>query len=159
MSITNNTSASVAVDGLLRGMSLDSVRIYSVVVQLGFFRPNSASSLPVEAWITTSGNLRVEPVTPLINGEFLSQDDFFTGRSLAVFELYKLVGKEIMEAFVLESGELAFQLGEKRVLIQPDGGELEEVWAVMSDSPDTNISHQWHVALDDSGSISVRYPG
>jgi hypothetical protein len=60
MNAINSQVATKTVSKLLRGAQLDTIRVFSVIVQLGFIRIDIMQDLPQEIWIVISGNLRVE---------------------------------------------------------------------------------------------------
>ena len=43
-------------------------------------------------------------------------------------------------------------------LVERGEADLEEVWGVMSDSPNPADEHQWHVCFDDSGRFLLKEP-
>lgn len=158
MSITEYKSASETISVLLCGTSLDSIRIYSAIIMLGFFRPVSTTNLPIEAWISVSGYMRMEPLNRAPETPAYASSDFFAQRASILGELYLLMGKEISAARVSHAGGLEIEIGERRIRANSDGDDLEEIWAVMSDSPDANKDHSWYISLDDSGHVIVKSP-
>lgn len=157
MNLVNAQVASGVVSDLLRGAQLDTIRIYSLIVQLGFVCLHAAGRSPSEVWVSVSGNLFVEE-DPLMR-ESRSSRDFFACRESALGAVYRLIGQEVTAATVSESGALRIDLGGKHLRAEADDGEnLEEVWSVVSDSPDTNADHRWYVSLDESGALSARAP-
>ena len=158
MSLTNAQVASKIVLDLLSGAQLDTIRVHSLIVQLGFVCLGRAGNLPDEVWVSVSGTLFVEGDTSMV-GESASSRDFFARRVSALGEAYQLIGQEVTAASVSDSGTLQIYLGGKRLRAEADDDtNLEEVWSVASDSPETTAGHRWHVSLDDSGAISVRAP-
>ena len=156
MSIVSNHVASEVISSLIGGAQLDTIRIYSLVVQLGFVRLDAAEGWPNEIWVSVSGNLDV-------GGSFAadwdskSAGDLFVRRAKALGSAYLLIGKRVTAVRVSESGALQMELEDSG--LRADAGEdasLEEVWAVMSDTPDVSADHRWYVALDDSGVLSAR---
>ncbi|MEQ1718705.1 MAG: hypothetical protein ABL907_22420 [Hyphomicrobium sp.] len=161
MSIVEYKYSSSIINKLLSGMSLDSFRVYSAIILIGFIRSNSPGDLPTEAWISVSGALSVESLgSDLEESEDLNlKGDFFAARASVLGSLYRLIGGVVTTACVSPHKTLEIELGEKRICVHDDEDDFEEVWAVMSDSPDVNDTHQWYVALDDAGRINVRSPG
>lgn len=161
MNSNQNKLASDTVNSLLCGMVLDSIRVYSAVMLIGFFRPGSLVTQPSEVWISVSGGVRVDPSshTPKLPMNGVADYKFFTERALVLGELYLLIGKEVFSAYVDGSGSLDVELGQTHIQAYSDGDDLEEVWAVMSDFPDADKDHNWYVSLDDLGHVAVRING
>ena len=157
MSLTSARQASEPVSALLCGTQLDTIRVYSLIVQLGFIRVGAAD-LPQEVWVVVSGDLLVDGPTSAAADTSVASE-FFSRRALALRENYFLIGRRVTAAWVSDSGELEIELGDTRLRAKRDEhGDLEEVWAVMSETPDANLEHRWYVSLDDSGALSVCVP-
>jgi hypothetical protein len=152
-----NQNCSELVSNLLHGTQLDTIRIYSLIVQLGFIRTDrtsESSALPSEVWVTVSGDFCVEMSPKTESG---TTRDFFEKRSLMLARAYLLIGKEVTFANVSKSGLLEIHLMNNIIYAKPDDEEnMEEVWTVTSESPDVNFHHQWYISLDDTGCLSVR---
>lgn len=154
MSLINAQDRSGVISALLYGTQLDTIRVYSLIMQLGFIRLGAAKSLPNEIWVSLSGNLCLagEPsigVNPSM--------DFFERRAHALGAVYQLIGKKVTAARVSDSGALQIDIGGTCILVEADQDtNLEEVWSVMSDSAETNANHRGHVSLDDSGALSAK---
>lgn len=158
MNSTEAQRASATVASLLRGAQLDTIRIYSVVVQLGFVRLGDQAGLPGEIWLVVSGDLRVSDASERGESSGVSLG-FFDRRASALGAIYARIGQYVSSARVSVAGVLEIELGDARVLAQADQeGDLEEIWSVMSDSPEPHAPHQWFVSFDDSGNVSVRVP-
>lgn len=157
MNFVNGQRASKVVSDLLYGAQLDTIRVYSLIIQLGFVCLGRASSLPNEVWISISGTLLVEGGTSTVR-ELASSRDFFACRASILGDVYQLIGQEVAAANVSDLGVLEIHLGGCRLRAEADDTDLEEVWSVVSDSPEPTVDHQWYVVLDDSGVISVRAP-
>ena len=158
MSLVSVQAGSELVSALLRGSQLDSIRAYSLIVQLGFIRAETAEGLPGEIWLSVSGNLVVTESSS--NSTSLERGgDFFQCRALALPATYLLIGHEVTAASISETGSLRIDLGARSVHVEsyPHEG-LEEVWAVMSDSPSTTADHPWYISLDDTGALSADVP-
>jgi hypothetical protein len=152
MPIVNAHAASEIVCSLLQGAQLDTLRIYSLVMQLGFFRPENVADLPAEAWVSLSGTLvneQAEPVAP---------EDFFERRASALSAAYRLIGQRVTSAHVLDSGALRIRFGERSLRVEADDTNLEEVWSVMSDSSEPAADHSWWASLHESGELSAHAP-
>lgn len=158
MSLTNAQGASQIVFRLLLGAQLDTIRVYSLIVQLGFVCLGDAGDSPDEIWVSASGTLIVDEESSMV-GELGSAADFFARRAAALGKVYQLIGEEVTTANVSESGELQISFGGRRVRAgAEEGTDLEEVWSVVSDSPETTADHRWRVSLDDSGALSAHVP-
>jgi hypothetical protein len=150
--------ASGVVSTLLRGAQLDSIRVYSLIVQLGFVRVGAEGNLPGEVWISISGALILEEDSSMAQ-ESASLRDFFVRRAAVLGAVYRLVGREVTAAGVSASGALQVHFGGQCLRGEADDEvNLEEVWSVASDSPDTRAEHRWYVSLDDAGALSTRLP-
>ena len=148
---TNGCSEAVSI--LLVGAQLDTIRAYSLIMQLGFIRSAPSQGLPAEIWVSVSGEL--------ITGDTAACPtvDFFERRAQALGAAYHLIGRQVTAAYISESRALQIDLGDGSLRVQADGDDnLEEVWAVMSDTPDASVEHRWYVALDDTGALSLRKP-
>jgi hypothetical protein len=158
MSIVNIHVASEVISALLCGAQLDTIRVYSLIIQLGFFRENGQEALPNEIWVSVSGSLVLkDPGCPLQDGTVA--EDFFSLRGRILRETYSLIGKEVSAARVSEVNALQIDLGDKSLCAEPDNkGNLEVIWEVMSDTPDVSVHHRWHVSLDDAGVLSAHRP-
>ena len=158
MSIVNSQVASEVISSLIRGAQLDTIRVYSLIIQLGFVRIDASEELPAEIWVSVSGNLLKEQISAEA-GDSNSAGDQFGRRAIVLAETYLLIGKEVTAASVSESGTLHICLGGASLRAEADNdGSLEEVWTVMSDTPDTTADHRWYVVFDDSGVLSARIP-
>lgn len=143
---------------LLVGAQFDSFRIHSLIVYLGFVRPGAPDSLPKEIWLMVSGGLQVEVGDGGSSGEVV-QGNFTESRVTSLGLLYRLLGDRVFEVRVGEGVVLEVEMDGGVVRARPAGEtELEEVWAVMDDSPRSDDVHSWYIALDDSGQLSVRNP-
>lgn len=158
MTIANMLQASDAVSTLLRGAQLDTIRIFSLVLNLGFVHGNRIG-LPNVIWVSLSGALSIDQKSNPKSTPS-GRDDFFEVRGNAIRQLYSLIGGAVSGATVAASGRLEIVLGEHLLQVGPSesDSDLEEVWAVMSDSPDVSVDHSWYVMLDDSGRLSTRTP-
>lgn len=128
MSPTSAQGASQVVSHLLRGAQLDTIRVYSLIVQLGFVCLHSAGDSPDEVWVSASGALIVDE-GPTMVAEPRSSGDFFARRAAALSKVYRLIGQEVTAASVSDSGELQISFEGKRVRARAeDDADLEEVW-------------------------------
>ena len=158
MNMISGQGASQVVWDLLRGAQLDTIRVYSLIIQLGFVGLGRADNLPDEVWVSVSGTLHVKGDTSMV-WEVAPPQGFIARRASVLGEVYRLIGQEVTAADVSDSGALQIHLGGKLLRAEADDDTgLEEVWSVASDSPDAAADHRWHVSLDDSGAISARLP-
>jgi hypothetical protein len=157
MNLVNPQIGSEIVSALLGGAQLDTIRAYSLVMQLGFVRLSANDGLPKEIWVSLSGKFSVEG-EPSATGRGSSTEDFFGLRASTLGAAYLLIGKQVTAASVSDSGSLQIDIGGKHFRAEADNANLEEVWSVMSDSPEATSDHRWFVALDDSGALSARLP-
>jgi hypothetical protein len=160
MSSNSIERAQGALSKLLCGTTLDSIRAYSVVVQLGFFRSDDKGDLPREVWLTTTGSLRLiganDDTSQSLDG--CQERNFFEQRANVLKEIYMLIGKSVSSININMGGNLNIELGGKTLVASPDSENYEEVWAVMSDTPAADQDHQWYVGLDDTYEMIVRMP-
>lgn len=153
MNNANIDACSEAISVLLLGTQLDSIRAYSLIMQLGFVRTVPAGGLPTEVWVSISGNLITEDASTCSTG------DFFERRAQALCATYLLIGQRVTATNISDSGTLQIDLDAKSLRVEADSEDnLEEIWAVMSDTPDTSVDHRWYMVLDDAGALSVRIP-
>lgn len=158
MRTTDINLASTAIARLLTGLSLDSFRVYSTILLLGFYRADANDELPGEVWISCSGNVR--HINPR-NSERAADEfdtDFFVRRASILGKIYHLIGAIIIGADIDPSGALTISLPTGKIRFERDDESFEEVWAVMSDSPDVSGAHRWYIALEDSGVIGATIP-
>lgn len=149
----NIDSCSKAISALLLGAQLDSIRAYSLIMQLGFIRTVPADGLPVEVWVSISGDLVAKNTSPRL------MEDFFERRAQAFCTTYLLIGQKVTATSISATGALQIDFGAMSLSAEADGkDELDEVWAVSSDTPDTSVDHDWYIALDDNGALSLRTP-
>jgi hypothetical protein len=141
-----------ATSQLLVGASLDSFRVFSTVLLIGFYRSDSGPGLPNEVWLSCSGRIIVnEKGTFTLN---VNQDeDFFLQRVSVIGKLFKLIGSSVEAVAISPSGILSFEMDGVEIRCEPDKENFEEIWTVMSDSPDTSEDHRWYIALDDNGEV------
>ena len=165
MNSGKNVAGSRAVHDLLAGMTLDSVRAYSVVLLVGLHRApadqwRGEGIAVTEAWVSVSGALRVMNSEHERPGSMQAADGdcFFDARAAALGKLYRLIGEKVEAASVDGAGALTIDFQSARVKAESDGNDLEEVWAVMSGKPEPLAEHLWYVGSDAVGQVSVRRP-
>jgi hypothetical protein len=158
MSLVNAGVGCEVVSTLLHGAQLDTIRVYSLAMQLGFVRPSAVDGLPNEVWVSLSGTLCLEGTSSIL-GDAEPPKDFFEHRASILGAVYLLIGREVTSACVSDSGALLVHLGSTCLSAAVDKDmNLEEVWSVMSDSSESTADHQWYVSFDGSGALSVRTP-
>ena len=82
----------------LSGYQIDSIRIYSVFIQISFFK---SSAEIVELWLNTTSSVYVDGTA-----ETTPSEDFFDARVSAIGKIYRLIGKFIIDATVSDNGDL-----------------------------------------------------
>ncbi len=130
--------------------------MYSLILQLGFVRLNSIDDLPSEIWVSIAGRLSIKGDATAEN--LTPSDDFFDQRASALATLYPLLGQLVAGAALSDKGSLQIDVGGKRICVDAEEAELEEVWSVTSDSPDASVLHRWQITLDDCGALAVHTP-
>ena len=157
--IIDKASASAAISRLLIGATLDCFRVYSTILQLAFYRDASEGNLPNEVWISCSGSVTARYAFSESNVDLPGDLDFFTARKHVLGEVYGQIGAIVDRVFLDESGVLKLDLAGLEIEFAPDKDCFEEVWAVMSDSPNSSEPHDWYIVLDDTGQLGGRIPG
>ena len=155
MTVADRNAAAGVVAMLLQGTVLDSIRAYSLVLQLGFVRLGSVEMLPSEVWVTLSRSLQVGRSSQIDDP---GKQDFFSSRAAGLRDLYLLIGKSVTSATVQENYVLNLVIDGQTVAVSRDKENLEEVWKVVSDGPECGVESRWAVTLDDAGEISLRSP-
>ena len=158
MRTTDINLASTSIARLLIGLSLDSFRVHSSILLLGFYRPEANDELPGEVWISCSGTVQI--INPESN-EHASDKldaDFFVRRASILGKIYHLIGATIHGAGIEPAGALTISLQAASIRFERDDSSFEEVWTVMSDSPDVSDAHCWYIALEDSGEVGATIP-
>lgn len=156
--MASSSECEAVLSKLLVGAQFDSFRVHGLIVYLGFVRPDSPASLPSESWLMVSGALQVEASGDRSGCEVLDRK-FAERRATSLGLLYLLIGNHVSKVRVGEGVVLEVEMHGGVVRAGPDGEtELEEIWAVMDDSPRSDSAHLWYVALDDNGQLSVRVP-
>jgi len=156
--IIDKTSASAATSRLLLGATLDCFRVYSTILQLAFYRDAAEEGLPNEVWISCSGNVTTRHASSESNVGSPGDSDFFTARKNVLGEIYNQIGAVVDRVFLDESGVLKLDLAGMEIEFRPDKDCFEEVWAVMSDSPNSSEPHDWYIALDDARQLGGTIP-
>lgn len=159
MNLVSPLVASEAVAVLLYGAQLDTIRVYSLIVQLGFVRLGDAVNLPSEVWVSLSGEL-ASSMRESAPAKVGLAGDFYMRRVDALSAVYRLLGESVTAAGVSGSGALEIYFGGTSLRVElDDEASLEEVWSVASDSPETTAVHRWYVALNESGELFAHVPG
>lgn len=157
MNLNDRLKGHEAVSKLLCSTQLDTIRVYSLILQLGFLRLRAEDNLPRQVWVSASGRFMIEGAVQDAGGSH-REENFFSQRASVLAAMYKLIGQRVVFAGLSDSCALEINIGSTRLLIDRDDESLEEVWSVASDSPDATLDHDWSVSLDDSNEISVRVP-
>jgi hypothetical protein len=147
--------ASKAISQLLVGASLDSFRVFSTILLIGFYRSDNGLGLPSEVWLSCSGKIIVNAKED--HGLNLKQEEnFFLQRVSAIGKLFEIIGSSVEATKIGPLGSLSIEMDGVEIRCESDDENLEEIWSVMSDSPDTSEEHRWYIALDDAGKIGGR---
>lgn len=156
--IIDKVSATGAISRLLVGATLDSFRVYSTILQLAFYRDAADGNMPNEVWISCSGSVSIRNDFSESNVDSRGESDFFESRMHVLSKVYNQIGSVVDGVFLDELGVLKLGVGGIEIEFKPDKDCFEEVWAVMSDSPNTSERHDWYIALDDTGQLGGRIP-
>jgi hypothetical protein len=155
---TENDGVNTTLETMLKGTQLDTLRVYSMLIQLGFVRVNASDDLPRNVWVSASGRVTLAAMEES-DAQSVSDIDFFARRAAALRDLYLLIGGQVSSARATSSGTLEILLGSTVIRAEPEGeGDLEEIWEVTSGMPDPSPRSAWYVCLDSFGTISVRSP-
>lgn len=146
-------SASREISKLLSGTALDTFRVFSTILLLGFIRTNSDPQIPSEIWVSLSGAVHVIDKKSILQVNLSQDQDFFSQRIIAISRLFPLFGKQVISAAVGSAGALSINVDGVEIRCEADEINFEEIWAVMSDSPNPSENHRWYIALDDAGII------
>ncbi|WP_420412064.1 hypothetical protein [Roseibium sp.] len=143
---------------LLNGCQLDTIRIHSLVIQLGFICVGRSAPLPIEAWLSLSGDFAVTGSN--FSLPYSSKNDFFQRRALMLGKSYMLIGEKVTSADILETGTLQINLGSASIFAGvSEEANFENIWELTSGTPNTNANQSWYVSLADDGSFSSQKPG
>lgn len=142
-------------DYLLAGAYLDNIRVYSSELLLCFTRLNEQEK-PGEVWVSSTGRIRAAGLRHLSP---FTAETVADQRGVALYALCQLIGEEVSSVQISASGALDIFLGDWGVHLEPDEVNTEEVWSIVSDSPDPAYPHRWSVTLDDVGNLLVHTPG
>lgn len=143
------------VSRILVGAQFDCIRVFSAVWILGFFRSGIAVDLPNEIWASTSGAIHRQKNTTEVNAKQDAILPFPENRASILGDLYLLIGQDVLEASISPSGKLCISFSECKLYFEDDHETFEEVWSLMSDSPDVNADHRWYIYLSDKGRVGA----
>jgi hypothetical protein len=156
MNISTPSEGTEIADKLLCGLQLDTLRVYSLIVQLGFIRLHEADGLPDEVWGVFSCDVAVRSQN---HNHHRNQDSFIDRRAAALRGLYLLIGLRVSKVNIIQSGDLEIEFGEATLTTSWNRDvNLEECWSLMSDSPNTDADHAWYLGLDEFGALSLKTP-
>jgi hypothetical protein len=148
-----------AATDMLVGALLDSIRVFSLEVQLGFSRLPAVNPFPFAVWLCTMARLdilREGAAQPALEAE-CPDAEFFQSRAVALSQLHGLIGREITSLEIHPGGAFEIVLDRKRLIIRPNNNDFDEVWAIRSDSPEPFGQQGWSVVLDQN-QLNVRRP-
>ncbi|WP_061220257.1 hypothetical protein, partial [Leptospira santarosai] len=96
---------------LLNGAQLDSIRVYSIALDLEF-NQISKSNLPTTIYITTSNPIYLlQDFSQVSNTDY--KVDFYKQRGKVINQLYSMIGQEIKSVQLSKKGELTIAFDEK----------------------------------------------
>lgn len=152
-------SAERALQQILRGAQLDSFHVRSVDLMLCFFNGESGDDKPVYVWMQTTAaalicrsDLTEWPAAPSHSAAFHEQ------RGDLLPRLYRLIGDSVDSVAIALDGALSLNLTEHSIVLVPGPQELEEIWSVTDQTPDTFDAQGWRVALASDGKIALKRP-
>ena len=145
---------------LLVGAQLDRFTVSSLIVGICFVKLPKVAHLPVSIWLNASGQagfLKTEGIAS--NGISIPRgDDFFAAREKLLGQLYRLIGKEITAVDIDPSGALELRFETGNLVFAGDDTDLEEIWAITSDTPEPYGDQPWAVVLTDQRELVTRRP-
>lgn len=142
---------------MLTGTTLDSLRVYSVSMEIGFMHLPGTDRRPTEVWITGSGETRVISEISQVSVAALASENYFSLKADAIRALYLSIGKQVKDVALI-GNSLAVQFEGLSILIRADASEHEESWCV-ADRPAHAVEEKaWYVGLDEQGGFISRCP-
>jgi hypothetical protein len=160
MNFLASDMAEKVISRLMVGAQLDSIRVYSVIMQMGFFVPVPVDGFPNEVWLTFSGVGTFHDVESVVDvcGAHKSQD-FFEVRASFLKDAYFLLGKQIDFVSIKKSGALELKIGEKYLMVESEeDSNLEDIWSVRNGAYEPMAEEDWYITLGDSGVLAARIP-
>ena len=153
-------NAEEAVKTLFTGSQLSHFQVYSIVINLCFRKLPKLIGHPVESWLNSTGRIAFVSKLESISNDIVADKDydFFDSRERVLEEVYRLIGKEVLEIDIDPTGilELRFETG--NLIIAGDETDLEEIWSVTSDTPEPYGDQDWAITLTDQGELVTRQP-
>jgi hypothetical protein len=149
--------AEKAISQLLVGATLDSFRVFSTVLLVGFYRSDNCPELPNEIWLSSSGKMTL--INSMEGRDAYKNEDenFFAQRAFLIGKLFETIGSSVEAVAISPLGVPSIGLGGREIRCEPDEENFEEIWAVMSDSPDASADHRFYIALEDTGKIGGQF--
>ncbi|MGQ2802152.1 hypothetical protein ACT54M_17395 [Leptospira santarosai] len=138
---------------LLNGAQLDSIRVYSIALDLEF-NQISKSNLPTTIYITTSNPIYLlQDFSQVSNTDY--KVDFYKQRGKVINQLYSMIGQEIKSVQLSKKGELTIAFDEKIFFLSRDVEEFETIWEVMDITTDPKIEHNWYISWSELNEIEI----
>ncbi|MDI7158059.1 hypothetical protein [Leptospira santarosai] len=138
---------------LLNGAQLDSIRVYSIALDLEF-NQISKSNLPTTIYITTSNPIYLlQDFSQVSNTDY--KVDFYKQRGKVINQLYSMIGQEIKSVQLSKKGELTIAFDEKNFFLSRDVEEFETIWEVMDITTDPKIEHNWYISWSEFNEIEI----
>lgn len=154
-------TAKEVTETLMIGAQIDCFQVYSTVLNISFNKLPKAHNLPVNLWLSATGKITFLETENAASNEIKKlgkSDDFFDSREKLLGQLYRLIGKEIIEIDIDPSGVLELHLGSGNLIFAGDEVNFEEIWSVTSDTPEPYANHDWAVTLTDERQLVTRKP-
>ena len=160
MSLIDSDTAEKVLSRLIVGAQLDSIRVYSLIMQMCFFVPAPIGQFPNELWVSFSGLGTLHDIEAAFEEQHGDErQDFFRARAKLLADVYFLLGKQVNGVSIGKSGILRLEIGGKCLLVAPDeDSNLEEIWSVRNCAHEPITEKDWYIALDDSGVLAARMP-
>ncbi len=152
--------AKEAINILLLGAQLDSLRVFSSVIDINFLRLPKVKNVPTSVWLSVTSQVQFWPsstqVTNVIKAS--GDDDFFQSRKKALVDIYSVIGNTVTAIDIDPSGvlELYFDVG--TLSLAGDPADLEEIWSITSDTPEPYGNQDWAITLTDQRELVTRRP-
>lgn len=148
--MTDEHATNELVDILL-GASFDSMRIYSVVLQIAFMKTNPDDGALDQVWLSINGGMQVG-----IHRVDDATADPAAARAQAVGLLSLLFGQTVSSVHVDDRGELSITVGDQSIRAYSAGYDMEDIWTVYSGSSAPYDFHERYVGLADTGEVVIR---
>ena len=158
MNFLDPDMAEKVISRLMVGAQFDSIRVYSLIMQMGFFVSVPADGIPNEVWLTFSGVGTFYDVESMVNVCVAHKSrDFFEVRASFLKDAYFLLGRKIDFVSIGKSGALELKIGEKYLVVESEeDSSLEDIWSVRNGAHEPMAEEDWYITLSDSGVLAAR---